>query len=100
MNKSSLCFKEIDINRNMTPGQKPPSHSSIGWSTEIGLLFGMALERLLHFGRAKKVAPEENIFSGEELHFVENINRQCKAAWRIRKYRGRRGKSIFIIDSN
>jgi hypothetical protein len=84
----------------MTPGQKSPSHSSIGWSTEIGLLFGMALDRLLHRRRAKKLAPQENILQSEEPHFVENINRQCKTAWRIRKYRGRRGKSIFIIDSN
>jgi len=84
----------------MTPGQKPPSHPSTGWSTGISLLFGVALDRLLHCGRAKKLDPEENMFQGEEPHFVENINRQCKTAWRIRKYRGRRGKSIFIIDSN
>jgi hypothetical protein len=90
----------MDIHRNMAPGQKSASHSFIGWSTEIGLLFGMALDRLLRFGRPKKVAPEENIFNGEDLTFVETINRQCKAAWRIRKYRGRRGKTIFIIDSN
>jgi hypothetical protein len=84
----------------MTPGRKSASHLSIGWSTEISLLFGRTLDRLLHFGRPKKVAPEENILNGEEVHFVENINRQCKTAWRIRKYGGRRGKTIFIIDSN
>jgi hypothetical protein len=83
----------------MTSAQKSASHS-IGWSTGIGLLVGRTLYRLFHFGRAKKVAPAENSLNGEDLHFVENINRQCKAAWRIRKYRGRRGKSIFIIDSN
>lgn len=84
----------------MTPAQKSASHSSTGWSAGISVLFGMALDRLLHRGRAKKQGPAENILQGEELHFVENINRQCKTAWRIRKYKGRRGKTIFIIDSN
>lgn len=84
----------------MTPGQKPTSHAYIGWSTGISLLFTMAVDRLLHRGRAKKEGPAENILQGEELHFVESINRQCKTAWRIRKYSGRRGKTIFIIDSN
>jgi hypothetical protein len=84
----------------MTPGQQSPSHSSIGWSTGIGLLFGRTLDRLLHRRRPKELDPAENIFQAEELTFVESINRQCKTAWRIRKYRGRRGKSIFIIDSN
>jgi hypothetical protein len=99
MNYASLCFK-IDIHRNMTRGQKSSTHSSIGWPTGIGLLFGRTLGRLLHFRRAKKVPPAENSLDGEDIHFVENINCQCKAAWRIRKYTGRRGKSIFIIDSN
>jgi hypothetical protein len=83
----------------MTSAQKSAPHS-IGWSTGIGLLFGRTLGRLLHIGRPRKVAPAENSLNEEDLHFVENINLQCKAAWRIRKYRGRRGKSIFIIDSN
>jgi hypothetical protein len=91
---------KIDIHRYMTPGQKSASLRPVAWSTGIGLLVSMAVDRLLHLGRAKKRHPDENIFQGEELHFVESINRQCKAAWRIKKYRGRRGKTIFIIDSN
>jgi hypothetical protein len=84
----------------MIPGHKPTSHPPIGWSTAFSLLFSMALDRVLHRGRAKKLDLEENVFQGEELHFVEKVNRQCKTAWRIRKYSGRRGKIIFIIDSN
>ena len=84
----------------MIPAEKPTSHSSIGWSTGISLLLIMALDRLLHRGRSKKPGHVENILQGEDLHFVERINQECKAAWRIRKYRGRRGKTIFIIDSN
>jgi hypothetical protein len=84
----------------MTPAQRPNLHLSIGWSTEISQLLIMALDRLLHLSRSKKPGPAENILQGEDLHFVERINRQCKTAWRIRKYRGRQGKAIFIIDSN
>jgi hypothetical protein len=84
----------------MTPGKEPTSHPPIGWSTGISLFFAMAVDRLLHRRRPEKLGPAENIFQGEDLHFVENINRQCKSAWRIRKYSGRRGKTIFIIDSN
>jgi hypothetical protein len=84
----------------MTPAEKSASHPSIGWSTGISLFFTMAVDRLLHRRRPEKPGPPENIFQSEDLHFVENINRQCKAGWRIKKYRGRRGKTIFIIDSN
>jgi hypothetical protein len=99
MNKVLLCFKNSQQSY-MTPGQKPPSHLSIGWSTGISLLFSMAVDRLLHRGRAKKLGPEENFLQEEELHFVEHINRQCKTAWRIHKYSSRRGRTIYIIDSN
>jgi hypothetical protein len=84
----------------MNPGHKPTSHPPIGWSTAVSLLFSMAVDRLLHRARAKRLDLEENIFQGEELHLVEKVNRQCKTAWRIKKYSSRRGRTIYIIDSN
>jgi hypothetical protein len=59
----------------------------------------MFIDRLLHGWRGKRPVPNENFFR-EELHFVEQINIQRKAGWRIRKYKTKRGRTLYIIDSN